>query len=202
MPTDIPTAKVLNLRSQGLTNNQIIQTLQREGYGVNSVYDAMNQAELKANVEAYPMEPGQFQNQFQEQTQQAQNNSNNPPQMQQYSQDTLQALVEAVIEEKWEELVKGMQRVIDWKDKTEQRLTSVEQDIKDVKESFSKLHAALVEKVGEYDQHVMGVSTELQALEKVFQKILPGFVESVGELARVTRDMKEIHAEMKGKIEK
>ncbi len=200
MPTDIPTAKVLNLKSQNLTNNQIIQSLQREGYTVNQVYDAMNQAELKANVEAYPMEPGQFQNQFQEPMQQTQSNTNNaqPPQ---YSQDTLQALVEAVIEEKWEELVKGMQRVIDWKDKTEQRLTSVEQDIKDVKESFSKLHAALVEKVGEYDQHVMGVSTELQALEKVFQKILPGFVESVGELARVTRDMKDLHAEMRNKKE-
>lgn len=192
MPSDTPTVKVLQLRQQGLTNNQIIQTLQREGYAVTAIYDALNQAELKAHVEAHPME--QQYPTYQEPYQP-------PQQAQQYNQDTLQQLVEAVIEEKWEEIVKSMQRVIDWKDKTEQRLGMVEQDIKETKEAFTRLQAALFDKVGEYDKHIVNVGTELQALEKVFQKILPGFVESINDLSRITKDLKDIHgSEMKKKV--
>jgi len=35
------------MQAQGLTNNQIIQALQRQGYSPQQIYDAMAQAEAK-----------------------------------------------------------------------------------------------------------------------------------------------------------
>jgi len=46
-----PTQKVVAMRQQGLSNNQIIQMLQREGYDSNLVFEAMSQADIKTGVE-------------------------------------------------------------------------------------------------------------------------------------------------------
>ena len=47
----IPTDKIVQLRQQGLSNNQIIESLQREGYSSAQVFDAMSQADIKGIVE-------------------------------------------------------------------------------------------------------------------------------------------------------
>jgi predicted site-specific integrase-resolvase len=99
-------------------------------------------------------------------------------------------LIEAIIDEKWNELVKDINKIIDWKTSAEGRISSMEQEVKDLKDSFDKLHQAVVGKVGEYDQHILDVGSELKAMEKVFAKILPVFTENVSALTRITDDLK------------
>lgn len=103
---------------------------------------------------------------------------------------TNEELIEAIIDEKWNDLLKDVDKIIEWKEKAENRLTSMEQEIKDVRGDFDKLHQAVVGKVGEYDKHILDVGAEIQAMEKVFAKILPLFTEKVSELARISDDMK------------
>lgn len=190
MPEGIPTDVVLKLRQQGLTNNQIIQNLQRDGYALQQISDAMAQAEMKYTVEAMPVGGDTMQ--------EAPNEYNYPetPAAGAYAAgqgvtaENIQALVETIIEEKWDELVKNVSRIAEWKDKTDQRLAAIEQQMSGLKESFDTLHAALLEKIGEYDKNIVDVGTELKALEKVFSKILPGFMENVAELSRITDTMK------------
>ncbi len=101
-------------------------------------------------------------------------------------------LIEAIIDEKWNELVKDISKIIDWKVAAEGRLSAMEQEVKDLKDSFDKLHQAVVGKVGEYDQHILDVGAELKAMEKVFAKVLPVFTENVSELTRITGDLKSL----------
>jgi septation ring formation regulator EzrA len=104
---------------------------------------------------------------------------------------TTEELVESIIEEKWGDLLKDINKVIEWKNKTETRIVSLEQKFNDLKESFDQLHRAVVGKVGEYDKHILEVGSELKAMEKVFQKVLPSFTDNVSELSRIVDKVKK-----------
>jgi uncharacterized coiled-coil DUF342 family protein len=100
-------------------------------------------------------------------------------------------LIEAMINEKWSDFTENVNRIVDWKEKTDERLTEMETRMKDIRADFDKLHSAILEKVGQYDHNIHDVGIEIKALEKVFQKILPTLTENVNELSRITRDFKK-----------
>ena len=109
---------------------------------------------------------------------------------QQDNRTNIEEIAEAIIDEKWEEMMKNINKITEWKDNVDSRLNKLDQELKDVKDSFDKLHKAIIGKIGEYDQNILNVGTEIKAMEKVFQKILPTFTENVNELARITKDAK------------
>ncbi len=57
-PQDIPIQHVVNMRNQGLSNNQIIQNLQRFGYSIDQINNAFNQADIKVGVHPAPVQAG------------------------------------------------------------------------------------------------------------------------------------------------
>ncbi len=99
-------------------------------------------------------------------------------------------LIEAIIDEKWNELVKDITKIIEWKSAAENRLGGMEQKLADLQNSFDKLQQAIIGKIGDYDKHILDVGAEIQAMEKVFSKVLPVFTQNVSELARITDDLK------------
>jgi len=194
----IPVDAVLTLRQQGLTNNQIIQTLQRQGYNTDPIFEAINQADIKGGVDSIP--PGQMEqmgpldNPMPEQYPDYQQQ----PMPMQYGQqqpaagrEQIEEIAEAIINEKWEALSKNISKVVEWKDKTDERLTKIEQNIENLRDDYDKLHQAIIGKISEYDRNIINVGTEIKAMEKVFQKILPTLTENVNELSRVTGKIKE-----------
>lgn len=211
----VPTDKVLQMRSQKLSNNQIIQALQREGYMQSQIFDAMNQAEVKMGVtninpdylQSYepsnPMTMGQLPRQQMPPPPPSggQQAASQRPQ-QGYSQDmgvggygisntvTTEELIEALIDEKWNDLLKDIAKIAEWKEKAENKITKMEQSFEDLRKNFETLHKAVVGKIGEYDKHILDVGAEIEAMEKVFQKVLPTFVENVNELSRITDNIK------------
>ncbi|MBN2566970.1 hypothetical protein JXB02_02695 [Candidatus Woesearchaeota archaeon] len=196
----LPLEAVVAMRQQGLSNNQIIQTLQREGYNQTQVFDAINQADIKGGVEKMP--PDQFSNPA----------PGNPmifspqPASQGYGQaggmeqpytsagstdvERIEELAEAIIDEKWNELVKNINKIIEWKNKTEAKIAQLEQQMKDMRAEFDALHKGVLGRIGEYDQNITNIGAELKAMEKVFSKVLPTFTENVNELTRVTNAIK------------
>lgn len=189
----ISVRRIQDMKSKGLSNNQIIQTLQRDGYHTHEIFDALNQASVqKMPPGPTPLNTGPAQS----------NNMNpnmnpiegprpmpmNPPKIPHTSND--EEIIEAIIDEKWNDLMQDINKIISWKDKTEQKITVIDQEIKDLKDRFDKLHAAVVGKVGEYDQHILQVGAEIKAMEKVFSKVLPVFTENINELSRITGTMK------------
>ncbi|MGE0793588.1 MAG: hypothetical protein AB7V77_05420 [Candidatus Woesearchaeota archaeon] len=103
---------------------------------------------------------------------------------------TNEELIEAIIDEKWNQLIKDINKIIEWKNITEVKVAKMEQQFSDLRKNFDDLHAAVVGKLGEYDKHILDVGAEIQSMEKVFAKVLPVFTQNVSELSRITDDLK------------
>ncbi len=178
--------RVMQLRQQGMNNNQIIQSLISQGNSYPDVFNAMSQADMMGTqatgaalqqmqpMPSAPMPPQQMQMPQQENI-----------------HEKVEEIAEAIIEEKWDELVKNMNKVIEWKTKTDAKIAQIEQKLKDVDQNFEELHRAVLGKVGEYDKNIQDVGTELKAMGKVFEKIIPTLTENVNELSRITQEAKK-----------
>lgn len=191
---DTPTDYVINMQRQGLTSNQIIQILQRQGYNQRQIYDALNQAQVKGAVEQAPPfqatpsdqpigplpgpPPGPL------------GPSPSQQQQSQRSSQEIEATVEAVVEERWKDVEKRLEKDKEWKLQTDARLARLEQYASDLKGDLDNLHRAIITKIADYDKNLLSVGTEIKAMEKVFQKVLPTLTESVGELSRITKEIK------------
>ena len=106
-------------------------------------------------------------------------------------EERIQEVVEAVIDEKWEEFAKDIRKVIEWKEKSEDRIAKIEQQILDLRLSMDSLTKSIMSKISGYDQNIVDVGTEIKAMEKVFQKVLPTLTESVNKLDRMAKGAKE-----------
>jgi len=103
------------------------------------------------------------------------------------SREKIEEMAEAIIDEKWEELVKSINKIIEWKSKVESNLNKVEQEIRDLKDNFSKLQNSIIGKINEYDKNIVNVGSEVKAMSQVFEKVLPTFTENVAELRRIVK---------------
>ncbi len=190
---DLPVDQVKAMRSKGFDNNQIVQALQRNGYSSTQIFDALNQSELVTG--AAMASDASFTG----------NQGPAPPgydtsdSMQNYgggegmgaTNEEVEELVESIIDEKWDELAKDVNKIVEWKNDVESRIIKMDQRFESLKDEFDKLHQAIIGKIGDYDKNILEVGAELKAMEKVFSKVLPLFTENVNELSRITQDMKK-----------
>ncbi|MEM4397327.1 MAG: hypothetical protein QW757_01730 [Candidatus Woesearchaeota archaeon] len=202
-----PINEIFQMRQQGLSNNQIIQNLQRSGYSNTQIFDAMNQADTKMAVEGIQpnfqfqqndlfVQPEAVNNNNQQNNEQANfdypiNNSfNNANDSNFTSAVKTEELIEAIIEEKWEELIKEVNKIIEWKNKVDTRISEIEIKLQTLRDAFSDLNKAVIGKVNDYDKHILEIGSDLKAMEKVFSKILPALTENVNELSRISQRFK------------
>jgi hypothetical protein len=209
-----PVDLVKQFKQQGYSNNQIVQQMQGQGYKSNQIFDALNQADLQhagpvagmGAPQQQPAQPGQAPAAGQPQQGHVGGMVQMPPPMQQgaaqpaqssgdegveLGDDTekIEEIVESIVEEKWEELVKSVNKIVEWKEKTESRLTKIETNFDNLKSGFDNLHNAVLGKISDYEHGLQDIGTDIKALEKVFQKILPTLTENVNELSRITKGM-------------
>jgi len=202
---DIPLNQVMSMKQQGYSNNQIIQTLQRDGYNSGQIFDAISQSEMASAGPAGDSMNPQTQ-QLGQQLPPIMSMNTDPQPMQSMQsmpqipvpmnnlQTSPEELIEAIIEEKWNELVKDVNKVIEWKQRADSKLISMEQQMTSIQLQLDKLSQAIIGKVGDYDKHILEVSTQLQAMEKVFGKVLPTFIDNVSELNAITQRIKSTPA--------
>ena len=209
-----PVEQVSAMKQQGYTNSQIISSLQRDGFSSSQIFDALNQVEMRMGVpidggadfpSETPQSPPAMTQQYAQasQTQQqfqlpsalsgpssSSSSKAAPSQISLTADASVEELVESVIDEKWNELVKDLNKIIDWKNTTENKMTTLEQQFRDLKDQFDRLHASLIGKITEYDRNIQDVGSEIKAMEKVFSKVLPVFTDNVSELSRITERVK------------
>lgn len=191
-----PTQEVLRMREQGLSNNQIVQALQRNGYKTHQIFDAMNQADLKT---AGPVEgaiepelaqqPEELQPEIGEQMQPQYESepAAQPPSQSSGAEDQIEDLAEAIIEEKWEDLMKEINKLLEWKEAMENKMSALEQNMKNLQSSSDNLQKAVLGKVTEYDKTMRSVGANMSAMDSVFKKVLPTLTDNVNELSRITK---------------
>ena len=221
--TGVPTSQVLQFRKEGLSNNQIVQTLQRSGYRTDQIFDAMNQADLQSaaplegavpldqadmppppqTAPAYPEErPMSAPQPLSAPQPMSAPQAMAPPEQYPYPQpapaaigqgpavptasdERMEEIAEAIIEEKWQDLVKDVTKVVEWKRVVETRMTQLEQKTEDVKSDVQQLNKALFDRMDRYDKSVGKMGITVKAMEEVFRKTLPTLSESVSELSRL-----------------
>ncbi len=193
----LPTEQVGTMRKQGLSDNQIIQTLQRDGFNSNQIFDAMNQADL-VNAGPQPIEPVPEPAQAFPPPQQFEQQQQPAPAFSGSSQvpvddmDRFEEIAESIIDELWDELLQSVNKIVKWKDRAEARISAMEQRVGDLKESFDSLNKVVLGRVDEYDKNVRDVGSQIKAMDKVFKDMLPKFSDNVNELDRVAKKLKKV----------
>ena len=108
----------------------------------------------------------------------------------QVSSDYIQQIAEEVVEEKWDDLMSKVGDIRLWKDKIDNDITSIKQEIMRTQNHFANLQKAVLGKVSEYNENILNINTEMKSLEKVFEKILQPLVSNIKELGRITSKLK------------
>ena len=174
-----PLTDVAQLRNSGLTDALIIDELSRRGYTVSQINGALAQLDGGTHMAQYPAYPQQAY----------------PPQQASGKDDTMysrmEEIAENLIDEKWDELIAEVKKIVEWKEKIEEKQQRMETDLAKLKEDFKTLHQGVLGKLDEYDGRMREVGTDLKAVGKVFKDVVPQFVENVKELSAVTKDLKE-----------
>ena len=121
--------QIMDMKKQGLSNNQIIQNMQRAGFTNSQIFDAMNQLETKNAVDNLvpmnqltpqgnaPFPPGMGQS-MPPPMQNNQMPPQNPAQQAVAKSDSTvktEELIEAIIDEKWSDLINNVQKIVEWK---------------------------------------------------------------------------------------
>ncbi len=187
-----PVSEVLQLRQQGLTDDIIVEELSQRGYSQQQISEAIAQADATGQGSDYgPQEgmPGQMPMMQQEM----------PSPQPSYQEDMsniyerMEQIAESLIDEKWDDLIAEVKKIIEWKNKAEERQLKLQHDVDKLKEDFKTLHEAVLGKLEDYDTRMRDVGTELKAVGKVFKDVIPTFVDNVKELSAVKEDLKKRH---------
>ena len=181
--------EVLNLRQEGLSDNLINEELARKGANPQQIQDAINQADMPPppGGGGMPMmEEQNFPGPGPTANQEMPSRRASAP-MDGNIYERIEEITEGMIDEKWDELIGEVKKIIDWKDKIETKQTQMINDLEKLKEDFKTLHHGVLGKLEDYDHRMQDVGTELKAVGKVFKDVIPEFVENVKEL----RDIKD-----------
>tara|TARA_Y100000310_G_C20500096_1_gene723534 strand:- start:246 stop:830 length:585 start_codon:yes stop_codon:yes gene_type:complete len=186
--------QVQQLRGEGLTDSLIMEELSKQGFKAEEIHAAISGVESSASSAVPPM-PGSF---AQPGMAPAANVGPAPvanPMPLAIGEDAniyerIEAITESMIDEKWDELISEVKKIVEWKEKIEERQNSIISDLTKLKEDFKTLHQGVLGKLGNYDTRMRDVDTELKAVGKVFKDVIPVFVENVKELSHITGKVK------------
>src|SRR3989344_2801639 len=177
-----PISDVQQLRSQGMIDNDIVEQLMRRGYSPEQIHAAISQ--LDSYAPQYSQQPV-----YPQPAPRGPSSSSSTPDDAIY--DRMQELIEKSIDEKWDELISEVKKIIEWKEKIEEKQMRIEFDLQKIKEDFNLLHQGVLGKLEDYDTRMQDVNTELKSVGKVFKDVIPTFVENVKELSSVTERLKK-----------
>lgn len=110
----------------------------------------------------------------------------------QIDMDKVHELIEAIISEKWQDIAGGIGNLAVWKEKTNNDVIAIKQELIRLGERFEQLQNAVLGKIKDYDEGIRSVHTEMKALEKVFERILEPLTSNIKELSSITQDLKKV----------
>lgn len=204
---DVP-EQVKQLRQQGLTDDMIVNEMKSQGVNETQVISALGQINnLPPQNQGGQTMPMQDQNMGGGMPPQSPGYQDMPPQGPQMPAgpvgqpgggtsadniyERIEEITEGIIDEKWDELIAEVRKIIDWKDKMTEKINRMDTELGKLKEDFKTLHQGVLGKMEDYDNRMQEVGTELKAVGKVFKDVIPVFTENVKELKHVTSRVKE-----------
>jgi len=195
MNTEIPIQKAADMRSQGMTTDKIIQALISEGYTMQQVRDALQQAEIKKSISnpitgsaPQPAERASEPQPALQQPPKPMMASPAPQPMQRQSGinvDEIQRILEEIISEKWKESEEVIRSMIEWKAVISTKIKDLETRVTEFNSRVDSMNASLGKKAEEFNQTMTDVDTEIKALDKALNKLIPALSDNISELKEI-----------------
>ena len=180
--------EVAKLRNEGLTDNLISEELQDQGFPEDQIAGALGGGSMPVEMPAgtddsmFPPPPGMGGGMSS-----MGGGSSMPVSTAQGNiYERVEEIAEGIIDQKWDELMGEVKKIVQWKNKTEEKFTQLSIDVSKLKEDFKILHQGVLGKLDDYDKRMGDVGNELKAVGKVFKDVIPEFVENVKELSHIT----------------
>lgn len=182
---------ILQMKGQGISDQEIMQTLQSQGVAPQTINDAMSQAEIKnavGNEAPYPGGEQGYQDQYAPQDQgYAQGGQEYYPQEQGgYDQgyesagmDTSQIIeiAEQVFSEKIGKIQTQIRELSEFKTLMESKIEHLTDRTKRVETIMDKTQMAILDKVGSYGKNLSNVKKEMDMMQDSFGKMVPHLAE-------------------------
>lgn len=199
--SNLPVEEVKQLRTQGLSDNQIIDELKAKNFSLTQINDALAQSAIVSGdlpvgpgpesgampPEGPPeMDPGMPGEEGMPQ--------GNAPPTEKMGEDMygrIEEIAEGIIDEKWDSLIEEVKKIVEWKEGVEGTINHLQSEVQKLNEDFKELHQGVLGKLEDYDTRMGEVGTELKAVGKVFKDVVPEFVENVKELKGITKVVKK-----------
>jgi hypothetical protein len=199
--------QITQMKSQGVSENEIVKQLQEQGVSPKIINDSFNQAQIKnavsnENPEAQNFEGLQTQSQqmpeetYTTQTQDISEQETYSPQTQQeeqyqgypqeesyeYSQtgvdtNTIIEISEQVFFEKIQKIQKNVEDLSEFKILAESRIENVSERIKKIETILDKMQIAILDKIGSYGSNLEGIKKEMTMMQDSFGKIVNSVAE-------------------------
>jgi hypothetical protein len=199
--------QVTQLREQGLTDDMIVQELSQKGFSEPQIISQLSKVGAGAppgSLGGMPPTAPESDSIPDSSFSMPSAQQGMPPQMPSRGNSSssgmggsadsiysrIEEMTESLIDEKWDELVSEVKKIVAWKEKVEEKTKKLEHDVMKLSDDFKTLHQAVLGKVEEYDSRMRDVGTELKAVGKVFKDVVPIFTENVKELKHITSGMK------------
>ncbi|HLD00787.1 MAG TPA: hypothetical protein VJC39_03520 [Candidatus Nanoarchaeia archaeon] len=193
--------KVREMREQGLTDSLIMEELTSQGFSPDQIHGAIADMEGDSPADSSTEDYSYNQPSYQSASFGPSTSSGDSGGFGGRGKDAgniydrIEEITENIIDEKWDQLIAEVRKIIEWKDQIESKQSKLINETAKLKEDFQNLHQGVLGKLETYDARMRDVGTELKAVGKVFKDVIPEFVENVKIFSEATRPMKKKKAE-------
>ncbi len=188
---ETPINEIIDMRSRGMTNDQIISKLKTEGFNFSQIQNAMSQAEVKSSAvpgPAIPLPeielPGELKLPEEPELPKPE------PVQASGGKDNIERLLEQIIEEKWKGVTNKLDAIENWKAGIDAKMEAIDKGIASLNGRIDKVQTSAASRVDEYDRTMQDVQTEMKALEKIMGKLIPSMTDTIKELREIAEETK------------
>ena len=89
------------------------------------------------------------------------------------SQDIVSEIADQIVTEKFSEIKKHLEKVIDFRTSIDSKVESIDDRLKRIEKVIDTLQSSVLRKVGDYVTNVQDLKSELVETQKTFSKLLP-----------------------------
>lgn len=208
--------RVMQMKGQGMSEDQIVQSLRQEGVPPRDIEESLSQSKIKFEVNNSNMpiqqEQGYDQNftrssfeeetpnpeeasQVQSATQEYypeytpnQNYQDYQPQ-QPFNIETINEMVEQAIEEKTDSLKKQIASFTRFKEDANIEIEKLNQRLLKIENTISDLQTSILRRIGDYGNDINSIAREMQTTQNTFSKIIDPLTDSVRELRGISSNL-------------
>ncbi|MBT4111328.1 hypothetical protein HOE37_05705 [Candidatus Woesearchaeota archaeon] len=167
--------EVKNLRNYGLSDEYVFDELITKGYSEEEINWAFGQPD-----ETFQNEEEDFDENFQEQGDYFTEVGNISTEQMIY--EKVEEIVDTLIDEKWEELVKEVKKIIVFKERIEKKLERTRNDFDILNDDFLKMRNNFEIRINQCNKNIDTAIDLLSGVKLVGIKVIPEFVECVSSL--------------------